>query len=220
MRQLLTLLLCLFLLVTPAKAETPYVAVYCDPSLYDQWNGYTHQLDYRFKAKSLKDFEGFLKEVKTRAGNRKIILDICIHGTAWNKYLAFFVLNNELFTERQLLYRIDSILDSKQIEAVVEETCFGGNVYHNTVLGYSPSYPVYGMENFSNLTTLALESYEHQNFLFLKDLRVYKDVIPGDPIFPPTKKKNSPPVNPIYTKISILNGIFFLQDHPININIR
>lgn len=162
----LTLLITLTLLLTNSSlsgyaaqgAERPFLAVWCTPGFEAAWPSYSP--DYLYVAHEWEKFDDFLKDVRRKAGNRPIDLDIEAHGL---QYLSLDYLDwatgkmvSKQATMGYVLNHIEKHLKGKKFTLYIE-SCYGGNVYKGTIRNNVkvpgvmvedhpkvPTYPVWG----------------------------------------------------------------------------
>ena len=195
--RLVSILLALILFFSPvvwAKEEGPLVAVFVDYTLQFNYSDNVHNTEIFWVAKDWSTFDQFLLEAKKRAGARKVVFDIAVHGIP-----VVFVLSagNEkkgyLATTAGLLNHIDSVVGAQNVECVCLEACYAGFCYYSSVhpdrfmvrplarramlegrSAPSPLYPVYGLPSSRNIPPNVLEQYLHKQFLTIEDLRQYE----------------------------------------------
>lgn len=198
--RLLTLLLALVLFFSPiswAQEQPPFLAIYCSADRVERFtkDRFNHHVDLFCKAKDWTSFEPFLKEVAIKAAGRPVILSMSVHGIEEVPLLCVGKDENHPFyaTEGGMINKVEE--SGANILCIVEETCHASTVYagslnppphllkhdnkrslvENRKKG-APSFPVFGVEDFSSPIPSALEQYLHNDFQTISDLRKY---VPG-----------------------------------------
>jgi hypothetical protein len=209
MKQFLCLLFCLVFFQASAgiaQEEKPFIAVFCnpDPNFMVPWRWYRDKIDMIYKPQTWDDLHPFLQEVKKRAGSRKIVLDIDVHGSKEGYlYLQYDRQTPPLCKEEHkasvgyVLNKIEEALPGR-VQEVDLEACFAGIVYKKSIRNnpslkhsegdvvadhYSyPPFPVYGVRNFPNyMNSVFIQRWIIKTDIVLNDLRKYEFDNPGKP---------------------------------------
>lgn len=172
----------------------PFIAVFVDKSLANNYSDNVHEFGVFWVAKDFSSFDKFLLETKKKAGARKIILDLSFHGLP-----MVFICGTDkgLATTGGLINHIEAIIPSEQIECVCFEPCYAGQVYNRSFhagadlvnplakrcllearLAPNPKFPVWGLPNSRNVPPNVLEQVIHNQYITIEDLRQYENKFP------------------------------------------
>lgn len=198
-KPLLSLLL-VFCVSLPLVSEStevkqPFLAVFAQPGVrnLNDWNKF--HPDLFVTAESWDQFDGFCKEVKRKAGNRPILLDIECHGSPASgmlviEYEAFKRTFDDVASLGFVVNRINKNLKGSNL-TVLLEACNSAVVVQRTLktnkmlvssetLHVENStdpikFPIYGIGRPSNYNNLIFLQYHYGVRVRFVDLREYID---------------------------------------------
>jgi hypothetical protein len=208
LRYILSLLLSLSICMSPAgyaaevEDDIPFTAVFASSDFVCLLPWRDNRTDLLCTSESWGGFEAFLEKVRSRAGNRKIILDIDAHGTEEGLLCIEYVQHSSIgkihlsrtvsryATLGYCVNRINDYFPPEQIQELDLEACYGARVYGqmNTVwslLGKKyfedapePQFPVYGVRNIPNrLNSVFLQRHKYKANVCIQDLREFRSQI-------------------------------------------
>jgi hypothetical protein len=194
----LALTLSVFLWLAPALAQEqrPYLAIYTSADRVHRYSKdrFNHPIDLIVSAKNWDSFVPFLQKIKKEAQGRKIIIDLCAHGTDTVPVLLVGTEKHSyVATFGGVVNKIEENLEGLPL-VLVAETCFSPTVYSRSINPYpeiidpkkkkclledrkagNPNFPIYGItKSYSNPIPTCLESYLHSDMSMLVDLRQFR----------------------------------------------
>lgn len=187
-------------LLSPAWAVSvsenkPFLAIYSSNDIGEQGR-FVHDWvkfnpDYFKRTGSWEGFNKFIDEVKEKAGDRPIVLDMQVHG--WDDLIVYSSESDytgEHASMGYVLNKIDRTLNTHKL-TLLFESCYGGYVYHHSIRNNKikreyfedfnaiPNFPIYGMSaHTSNYNNLIYMQYYYGIRPFFKDLREYEAMEP------------------------------------------
>lgn len=199
MRLLISLFLSLilFFISLPSQAEDAFLAIYCSKDFEVGYLKYLTVTPQVFMATdTFDDLDKFLIEVKGKAGNKKIILDLSVHGTT----SGLLAINNGKDEQKEgnwkygnlglVVNKIRAYLHEENVVLILE-SCYApmaftkglrGFMFYHSHQYYLQSYegdcpfPIWGISvNEPNYCRLSIEDYLSGNPKVIVDLRKYDD---------------------------------------------
>ena len=193
LKHFLTLVFALYVLLCnssvagfAAQQERPYLAVWCTPRFEAAWPSF--KPDYLYVAHDWNKFDEFLQDVRRKAGNREIDLDIEAHGLYYLSLdypdWATSKMVSKKATMGYVLNHIEKQLKGKKFNLFIE-ACYGGHVYKRTIRGNTPAegvlvedhpkvpnYPIWGGTfNHMNIANMVYIQRKTQVLYATNDLR-------------------------------------------------
>ncbi len=201
MKQLIISLALILSFLAPALAQEPseFLAVYTSGDRVHRYTKqvFNHRIDALCSAKDWRSLAPFLRQVKSQAQGRKILLNLCVHGMDVCPILCVAASEKApsySATFGGVLNVIEEELTGANL-VVITETCHGSIVWAGSLTPGpelinvkakkclllprtkgAPSFEVWGVEDYSNPIPCAMEQYLHKDFQTIHDLRTLAPV--------------------------------------------
>lgn len=197
-KNILVLLLTLLVISTTkpvSSGEQTFIAGYCNPGANKLTGWKEVKPNFIRTATDWEPFEAFLLEVKKKAGNRPIILDIDCHGDPLTGMAALQVMaygNIDCTDEASIGYILNTIekvfgKHPKHLQVTLElchaQYCYNKSLkmkstletedFHIQPYDHVPSYPVYGISCPSGDRTLSPANYNNYVLISLLTSKDY-----------------------------------------------